>query len=356
MFPKERGGSPSKDNLAKLGMDAGRVLEEDGAPDGLFFEQPPLPMCDPSKSGVKDDPRLPIHSTVARCTDSCALNEPNLGIGHGHRWVMAETPEMVHWDGTVQMDGVRGGSNGGVLCRFDTRPGNKMCDKDIAKAFTKTRWLQLKRCVKSQNNLTSKKRGEEGCDPAHKCDPIFKSIVNNVNAVTKRASLDACGDEATFAHNGHGEAGSDLVKLALGKPGVTRGAQIVLPMDTDWLKPRAHVHHHKLQNGAHSWQGPSEVRLICEKLEPMIATGAEEESIDDDKINKPQPICSEAPHMTWDDHFSGDPIIECACHKGFGLTMTCHCDLRAHQPSAFKKRRHQLPGDRKQRDLRTLCF
>ena len=322
MFPKERGGSLCDDTLQKLGMDAGRMQESDGAPDCLFFEQLLFPICDPSKSGVSQDPRTPYHSTVARCTNSYALNELSLGIGYGHRWQMAETPEIVHWDGTAHLDGALGGSHGAILRRFDTRPGNKMFDKDIAKAFTKTRWLQIKRCMKLQNNLTSKKRGEEGYDPAYKCDLVFKCLVNNVNAVTKRACLDACGDETTFAHNGYGEAGSDLVKLVKGKPGVTRGMQTVLLMDTDWLRPRAHVHRHKLHDSPFSLGGPAEARMLCEQLEPMIVTGIEEA----ENTNKPRGIYSEKPHLTFDNYFSGDCIVQYACEKGFGLTMTVRRD------------------------------
>ena len=84
--------------------------------------------------------------------------------------------------------------------------------------MTKTCWLELKRVIKLNNNLTAKKQGEVGYNPAYKYDMIFDVLTSNVNALTLRAGLDLCGDETTWGHQGFGEPGSGIVSLILNKP------------------------------------------------------------------------------------------------------------------------------------------
>ena len=60
LFPNERKGSLDVDVLKKLGMKK-KVLDEDNF---LFFYQLILPICDPKKSGVEDDPQKAYYSQV----------------------------------------------------------------------------------------------------------------------------------------------------------------------------------------------------------------------------------------------------------------------------------------------------
>eukprot|EP00957_Ditylum_brightwellii_P051947 3940229-Ditylum_brightwellii.AAC.1 len=53
------------------------------------------------------------------------------------------------------------------------------------------------------------KKGGAGYNPAYKCDYLWKTIVNNVNAVTKQACLDLTGDKISWGHQGWGKSGSD---------------------------------------------------------------------------------------------------------------------------------------------------
>ena len=47
-------------------------------------------------------------------------------------------------------------------------------------------------------------------------------------------------------------------------------------------------------------------------------------------------LYSQMPHLTWDNHFSGDTIIDYAGGHGFGLTMTCRRDrLPKDVPNAY---------------------
>jgi hypothetical protein len=63
-------------------------------------------------------------------------------------------------------------------------------------------------------------------------------MVNNVNAITKRASLDLCGDESTWAHQGYANLVSSMLTLVMGKPNITKGGQVVIVTDTDRIRPR----------------------------------------------------------------------------------------------------------------------
>ena len=84
--------------------------------------------------------------------------------------------------------------------------------------------------------------------------------------------MDHCGDETTWAHGGYGESGTGLQGCITGKSGVTKGGHIVIVSDTHRYRPRAYVHRHKLHSKPDGWNvmGQVEVRLICEKLQPMV--------------------------------------------------------------------------------------
>jgi hypothetical protein len=174
--------------------------------------------------------------------------------------------ELLRWDGVVAMDGVRGGSNGAILRRFNKEDKNTAYCPYIANAFTKTRWLQLKRVIKLNDSTNIKKKGDTGYEPAYKYDMIFDVIISNVNYLTKEAALDMCGDEMAYAHEGYGEADSGLVRLIMGKPGVTCGGQIVIVNDVGRIRPRAYTHRHRCHEGESSVGGPNKVKHLVTKL------------------------------------------------------------------------------------------
>lgn len=88
-------------------------------------------------------------------------------------------------------------------------------DQYIGASLTHTRFLQLKRVWKLNDNQQAKKRGEEGYDPAYKYDYIFNAIIHNVRAISERASLDLCGDETTWGQQGYGEKGYTRVHVSM---------------------------------------------------------------------------------------------------------------------------------------------
>ena len=90
MFPPNRHGKLDLTVLKRLGLSKERMLEEDGAPDALFFHQLILPIhqIDPKHwtgipSTVKDDPRLPFYNKVSKWSNLYALSKLDLGGGYG---------------------------------------------------------------------------------------------------------------------------------------------------------------------------------------------------------------------------------------------------------------------------------
>jgi hypothetical protein len=101
----------------------------------------------------------------------------------------------------------------------------------VADSINHSHWLQIKRTYKLCNNDVSPKRGEPRYNPAYKYDLLFDTLIYNINQTTKFAEWDQCGDETTWPHGGYGEAGSGLMGRIMGKPGVTKGGQIVIISD-----------------------------------------------------------------------------------------------------------------------------
>ena len=312
MFPESRKGSLDAEVLKRCGLSTDRMINEDA----LFWFQLLLPIGDPSKSGIDGDQRAAFYSDLVRFT---AIYQAANGIGgtYGNKVRPIELPELVKFHGALIRDGVKGESDGGIHRRWNQT--SSAFDYDIAQAMTLTRFRQIKRVIKLNNNYESPKRGQEGYDPAYKFNKIYDVIVNNTNGVTKTADLDLCGDESTWGFMGYGEYGSDLVTGIIGKPGVSRGGQFVIVSDAYSFRPRAIVHRHKLHHRPPGFTcgGPNEVRMIVDKLAPMVRQ--------QDGSN-PRGIFTCYPHITWDNYFSGETILNYLGQKGFGATMTCRKD------------------------------
>jgi hypothetical protein len=313
LFPKTRQGCLDAELLKKMGLTEARMANEDA----LFFLQLLLPMCDPAKSGIDGDPRRPYYTKVEAWTQKYATS---LGLGgsYGHEFKPVLAQELVHFDAALVRDGVHGGSDGALYRRWQTT--STIFDARIANSITHTRWLQIKRTLKLCDNDLAPKRGEKGYDPAYKYDYIYRTIIDNLNALTERAELDLCGDETTYGHMGFGEPGSGLVARIMGKPGISKGGQIVLVSDASRNRPRIYMHRHKCYEKYDGWnkQGPAEVRRLLEKIMPRIEGEIEIEGL--------RQIFTERPHTTWDNFFSGCQIFDWLGEKGFGATMTCRRD------------------------------
>jgi hypothetical protein len=176
MFPESRKGELDGDLLETLGLTKERMVKGDA----LFFHQLLLPMCDPKMSGITDDPRKAFYSQVETFSNLYAIHI-GLGGSYGHKFKNIVLDELVHFDGVVIRDGVKGGSNGAIYRRW---MDGADYDALVQGSITHTRWLQIKRVMKLNNNQSSPKRGEEGYDPAFKFDMLYDVLISNLNAVT----------------------------------------------------------------------------------------------------------------------------------------------------------------------------
>ena len=116
---------------------------------------------------------------------SCYARSSDLDVHNkGNKFKPVELHELVQFDGVVVKDGVCGGSVGAIYRRW---VDGSYYDEVIVDLINHSRWLQIKRTVKLNNNSTCPKRGEPGYDLAYKFDFIYKTLVQNVNCISKHA-------------------------------------------------------------------------------------------------------------------------------------------------------------------------
>ena len=312
LFPQSRSSTLDLEILLNLGLTADRMrVPSDHRPDALWFLQLLLPMCDPSQSGIANDPRVPYYTEVTKFTN---LYKYQTGIGttYGHEIPEVSMAELVRWDGCLIRDGVKGGGDGAIYRRWHI--GSAAYDPIIKKSMSVTRWNQIKRIFKLCNNDTAKKRGEDGYDPCYKYDMIYDAIVKNVIGITKNGELDLTGDETSWAFGGYGEKGGKAVHRFT-KPGITKGGQTVIVSATNRVRPYWYQHRSAFTprfGTGFSAEGPAEVRSCIDDLESLV--------VGRDGTRKK--IFEKPPHLTFDNYFSGEEICNYAGEKGFGLLMT----------------------------------
>ena len=129
-----------------------------------------------------------------------------------------------------------------------------------------------------------------------------------------------------------GECGGRL----MGKK-VPKGGQTTFLMDMHPCFPRAYIHCHKLQNpkmhlDGFSYQGPAKVVDIVKQIDDLIdgtdpayTVTVIPNTTDVWKYPRKK-IYQSPPHITADNHFSGDNIMKFMVGKGYGFTVTCHRD------------------------------
>jgi hypothetical protein len=140
---------------------------------------------------------------------------------------------------------------------------------------------------------------------------------------------------------GFGEAGSGILARRMNKPGITFGMQAVLVSDVHCHRPRAYTHRHKLWGKPDGWgkEGPCEVRRRIEMLEPMVLGEPNHKNVCQ--------IFPEKLHITCDNYFSGDEVMDYLGEKGFSVTMTCQRNrLPQGVESCFLHKEKMVPGDK----------
>lgn len=314
LFPKEMEGCLDVNVLKRLGLTKERIT----CVDALFFYQLLLPICDPSKSGIADDPRIAYYTDVEKFTNA-SKHITGQGVSYGHKWKVTSAGELLQFDGIVAHDGVKGGSNGALYRRWDIACP-EMYSEAISKTMTLTRFGELKRSKKLclNNDKSNPARGEPGYNPAYKFDLIYKCIVQNTNAITKKADENQVLDETTWGHSGYGESGSGLSGRLRNKP-VSKGGQVVMVMDANRLRPRAYMHRHKLYHEVfpekNNWSknGPFELYNLSKELLKMV---------DDSGDQHTKKIFRKKPCITADNYFIDDQVLDWIGEQGLGAVGT----------------------------------
>jgi len=158
---------------------------------------------------VKGDNRMPFFSMMTWFTHIYAA-EKGAGMGFGHNWVPPSVTEMIRWVAIPIRHGALDGKPGSLSSRW--KQSDPRYDDIIAKAMTYSRFLQLKRYMKLNNNSSEPARGTPDYNPCSKYDLIFKVLVHNMNYCTLTADLDPTMDESTWGFGGYmGEAGWRLM-------------------------------------------------------------------------------------------------------------------------------------------------
>ena len=116
----------------------------------------------------------------------------------------------------------------------------------IENTMTLTRSGELKMNLKLCHNGSVPKRGMPNYNLAYKYDLIYKTMVHNCNAITKKADENQTVDETTWGHAGYGEAGSGLTTGRLHNKKVNKGGQTTIMSNSRRFQPRAYIHCHKL--------------------------------------------------------------------------------------------------------------
>jgi hypothetical protein len=140
-------------------------------------------------------------------------------------------------------------------------------------------------------------------------------VIKNVNYFTKYADQDLCGDETSWAHGGYGEADYGLVGRVMGKPGMTRGGQTVIISDVSCTRPRAYIHRHKKHTMPPGWT--KQVHFEAKSMIDELLLKVEDDSDDEDESK----IFKSPPHITFDNYFCDDVVLDYMGQRGFGATM-----------------------------------
>jgi hypothetical protein len=206
--PADRGPKLDVSLLDKHGINVNTVNSP------IHFYQLLLPFCDPTKSGIHGDGRMPFWLTSTDCTNLYATVEK--GAGYSHTFKPVTISEIVKWAAVPIRHGARGGNP--MTLHFRWMESDPDYDSKISAAISQTRWCQIKQVFKLQNNFVEPSRGAHGYNPAFRYDPIFKAMCFNMNYFTLKADDDFGVDESTWGFMGNsGECGGRLMNKMVSK-------------------------------------------------------------------------------------------------------------------------------------------
>ena len=112
-FPKARASNLDSEHLMKQGLTKKCMWDRDA-----FFQNLLTPVCEPSRSGIKDDPRLPYYTQVSEYTNLYAIAHLKWDGSYGRKFTSSIPKEYVHPDGIISCN-----SNDQVTDNYDINNG-----------------------------------------------------------------------------------------------------------------------------------------------------------------------------------------------------------------------------------------
>ena len=304
LFPEGRALQLDRDYLQELGLTKQRMEECDA----LFFYQLLLPIVDSSVSGMKDDARMGFYEEVAKCTNLYAIGIKDRGGTRGHQFRNCTAEEIVVWDGIVCRNQSTNIAESWMKSQSNTY------DREIAEAMHYRRWLDIKSCLKLNYYWMESKRGDKGYDPTQKYRLPWDVMTHNMNLIILKAGMDATMDETTWPNSSYADVHNKFVNKKTDK-----GGQHVMLLDARRRYIYAYTPRHKFYEPVPGWNatGPVEVKRIVELMNPLIKGKPKEPQ------DKRKQIFEEPPHITMDNFFSGDMVLNFLGQEGWKATMTC---------------------------------
>jgi hypothetical protein len=155
-----------------------------------------------------------------------------------------------------------------------------------------------------------------------------------MNYFTLWVELDNAADESTWRFGSYmGDARGRLMNKLVGK-----GGQTTMLFDVSRCYPQAYVHQHKMhvQPVGFTAKGMFEINNLIDQVEKLVFGNAPDEELDvsippplgygDPMIYRRRCIYSHPLHITCNNHFLGDNVLDYAGQEGFRITQTCLWD------------------------------
>ena len=143
---------------------------------------------------------------------------------------------------------------------------------------------------------------------------IYKVIVNNINQLTKRAELYVTGDGTSWSTASHDKAGAEVTLCFIEKLGILMGGQTLFISETHYARPWGYIHCHKSYIRPRGWNAIESID--CKIMFDTVKTTISGYSGETVKIHP----CRY--HFAWDNHFSGDQIVNYSGKEGVGPIRT----------------------------------
>jgi hypothetical protein len=145
--------------------------------DALFFYQLLVPICDPSCSGIADNPHVSFYETVSNNTNIYAYGYKSRGGTRGHQFSSSTAREILVWDGIVAQNLSNNIHNCWMINQTNTY------DQNVAKAMHCCCWVDIKSCMKQNKYFRETKRGDHNYDPMQKYQLIWDVMCHNMNQI-----------------------------------------------------------------------------------------------------------------------------------------------------------------------------